>query len=162
MNSILNEISKKIDSDMLNFYLCDPQNQEKAYISKSENKASVVCVKNNDHKNVYFLPIDHNFDLKIEGKVCDCLLYSFSDSFFFFVELKTQNKNWINDACKQLENTIKYFRIFYSFELDLCRKKRAYACNGTHQRFHYGQKELMRHFRNKTGFHLIIGGEIIL
>ncbi|NJO14694.1 MAG: hypothetical protein HC877_02815 [Thioploca sp.] len=87
---------------------------------------------------------------------CDGML-TYTDN-IIFVELKNQRKNWISDAVEQLKITIECFTKHH--DLNLFKRKRAFACNKKHPNFCTGHKETMKRFFDTYKIRLNIQAKI--
>lgn len=145
------------------FGICDDQNNTKAYTDITNVDKWVAIVKNGSLKRTTFTAIDNCLEFYIDDTTnkessCDGML-SFNDS-LFLVELKNQRANWISEAIKQLENTIRL--LYENDNIDRFRYKKAYACNKKHPYFQVIDSEKKKRFFDKTGFRIDVQTEIII
>lgn len=78
---------------------------ENSIITVKENGKKIE-IENNQKKRIYKVHIDCK-DAPIVGKRCDYLFFHVEEC-LYFVELKGCN---VDDAFKQLENTLRHFRV---------------------------------------------------
>jgi hypothetical protein len=143
------------------FGICDDPSPSKnpAYLDTKNINKWIAIVENNQGIEILFTAIDNCIEiLRPDGKMdsrCDGMLTY--DKKIIFVELKERNyKNsvWIDEADKQLRQTISVFVNHYDIA-DFYSKK-AYIANRKKPQFQYSHKEKMQKFKNDTGFILII------
>lgn len=143
------------------FGLCDDNNGTNAYTDLDHPENWSATVRNNRRKIVTFTAIDkcilHDSDFIGRGR-CDGLLTT--DEHIYFVELKSQARNWISDAIDQLESTI----LFYIADNDISgfKHKKAFACNKKYRRFQEIDNELNIRFFRKYGIRIDVQAEIIV
>lgn len=135
---------------------------ELAYVISDPNeKHWDAKVSNPEGKVVQFIPIDHNMII-IEGgnerSMCDGMLYTFTQDYVSFIEIKDRGSSWMEEAIAQLASTVELFIVNHG---DLARGNRyAFACNPRHPRFAFSKKQRMQQFYNKYGFRLLVQQEI--
>ncbi|MBI4648485.1 MAG: hypothetical protein HY738_18365 [Bacteroidia bacterium] len=143
------------------FGLCNDKNGQKAYTNTNNSARWIATVKNDGGKQLIFTAIDKCIikDYEHQGRGrCDGMLTS--DEHIYFVELKNQDKSWRTDAIEQLESTIKFF--ISSYNINVYRHKKAFACNKQHKHFQEIDNELNLHFFRKYGVRIDVQAEIII
>lgn len=148
------------------FGLCDDELQPKnpAYINEMSPSTWIGIVDNPNLELVGFYGIDHCLILKsCEGegtqKECDGLLHYNNE--LIFVELKDrQYRGWAKTACRQLADTISYFKRTSS--LEKFNKVRAYVCNKQRPVFNANYNCHIQEFKDETGIQLNIQQRICL
>lgn len=130
--------------------------------STTNNESSwVAVVKNEQGKNVQFVPVDHNIQVFEDGNersMCDGMLYDMDKSWLAFVEMKEQIGEWMRGARLQLESTIEVFK--KSHDAEEFRYRFAYAANRRHPHFQFSQKQVMQEFYNQYKFRLLFQNNI--
>lgn len=145
------------------FGICDDKNGKKAYTDIGNKSNWIATVENDNLTPVTFIAIDNcTIILKEDGfnreSSCDGMLI-FKDS-IYFIELKSERADWISDAIKQLESTIKFF--IENHDTNLYKHKKAFVCNKRHPHFHtIDNEKKLRFFRN-YGFRIDIQGTIVI
>lgn len=145
------------------FGIIDGENSDKAYVDYNNRDKWIAVVKNKSGYPVNFTAIDNCIEiLRPDGNNdnrCDAMLSNHQN--LIFIELKDQNKDWIDHAVNdQLATTIRHFKDNY--DITKYRKTKAYACNKAHPQFHYSHIELMERFKNDFDVRLCIGSEIVI
>ncbi|MBK7868587.1 MAG: hypothetical protein IPJ75_17220 [Ignavibacteriales bacterium] len=143
------------------FGICDDQVGTKAYTDSGDDSKWIAFVRNEDEKEITFTAIDNCLEFfknrsQEKESTCDGML-TFDDG-IYFVELKTQDSNWLQKALGQLENTI----ILLQNHHRNYRFKKAFACNKRHPSFHVFDNELNKRFFKQYGFRIDINNEIII
>lgn len=141
------------------FGLCD--DGKIAYSDSSNNINWIATVANTKNKDILFTPVDHNIIVKVDGdklSQCDGMMTSKKGDMIIFVELKTGQKIWMQEAIEQLKSTISLFN--KNHPTNIYSLKNAYAVNRRHPSFQYSKKNDMLEFKNKTGFRLLIQADI--
>lgn len=137
------------------FYLFDEGDGDCARLSADERyRSTSVNVNNPSAKDIMFLPIDHNLNIKKDGtkeldSTCDYLLNVNGNELIIFGEIKTGRKGWASDGMRQVSHTIKIFRTYH----DLCKwaQCRAYVSNWRKWRSRSSTRSIEEIFRAETG-----------
>lgn len=143
----------------IEFGLCD--DGKIAYSDTSNNINWIATVANKENKDILFTPVDHNIIVKVNGNelsLCDGMMTTKKGDMIIFVELKTGQKTWIQEAIEQLKSTIILFK--KNHPINIYSIKNAYAVNKRHPSFPFSKKNDMLEFKNKTGFRLLIQANI--
>lgn len=147
--------------DIKLFGLCDDQNGSKAYTNLNDPTKWIAIVKNNKKLDIVFTAIDKciikDNELKGRGR-CDGMLTSLEH--IYFIELKNQQSNWIEDAISQLESSIEFF--ISNHDIQKYKHKKAFACNKNHRRFQEIDNERNLKFFRKYGVRIDLQAEIIV
>lgn len=143
------------------FGICEDQSGTKAYTDATDNNKWIAKVINDNEIIISFTAIDnciiiYKTGTKEKESSCDGML-TFTNN-FYLVELKIQNKDWIEKAKSQLENTIRL--ISENHNISNFKHKKAYACNRKNPRFHTIEASEKKSFFEKTGFRLDTQAEI--
>lgn len=145
------------------FGLCDPGEGKKAYPDLTDERTWIATVDNKSGIALNFIAVDNCIEIRRpDGNMdnrCDAILTN--DRHIVFVELKDQDKDWINHAVNdQLQTTIDHFKANHT--IDAYPKRDAYACNKRHPYFNYSRMELMTDFKNKNDVRLHIDAHIVI
>ncbi|TWV15132.1 hypothetical protein FQ707_02115 [Bacteroidaceae bacterium HV4-6-C5C] len=147
------------------FGICDDEdinNKTPAYIDKIDPKKWIAIIKNTTGKSLNFTAIDNCVEIRKENgdmdNRCDGMLTN--EENIVFIELKDQQKNWVQHAVdKQLQTTIDHFKANY--DITKYKHKRAFACNRKHPRFQCSYKEKMSTFYQKNKIRLNLENVIV-
>ena len=139
------------------FGICDDEDvaeKTPAYVSFENKENWGATVINKSRKPLNFTAVDncivvHRENDDMESR-CDAML-SNADH-LVFVELKDERKNWLTHAVEQLQTTIQAFK--QCNDVEVYKRKRAFACNKRHPNFAYSNKELKQKFYQTNGFRL--------
>lgn len=124
-----------------------------------------VALYNDNHKIIWFLPVDHNVEIKKENStddesVCDYIFTVNDIEQIVFGEIKNRKKQWINDGISQLGNTIEIFKS--NHDILQWNSRRAFVSN----RFfpHHRQCTITREeqFRDKYKVRLYVQNSIVV
>lgn len=135
------------------FGICENKisKEQPAYIDYDNNELWDAVVKSDNRADFRFIAVDNNIPYNDkngnEKKRCDAMLYT--EQTVIFIELKAQDKDWLNEAIGQLKSTIEHFKNEENIMNFKFRK--AYACNRKHPNFNYQFKSRMQKFYNETG-----------
>jgi len=140
------------------FGICDNKiEKEKPAFVIYENKdiwnAAIVSEMRDDFN---FIAVDNNIPYNDkdgnEKKRCDAMVWT--PESVVFIELKDQNRDWLDKAIEQLKSTIEHFDNVDG--LNRFKFKKAYACNKARPFFNYQFKDRIQQFYNETGVNLRI------
>lgn len=143
------------------FGLCDDRDGTKAYSNTSHPKKWVATVKNTNKIELTFTATDACVikpDEQPGRGRCDGMLTS--SEHLYFIELKEEDKAWINDAVTQLESTIEFFK--KDNDITKYKHKKAFACNKRRPHFQETDNEFSLRFFRKHGFRIDVQAEIII
>ena len=88
------------------------EKEQPAYIDYNNRELWDAVVESNNRTDFRFIAVDNNipYNDKIgnEKKRCDAMLYT--EQTVIFIELKNQEKDWLNEAIGQLKSTIEHFK----------------------------------------------------
>lgn len=135
-----------------------------AYTTTAEmEKPWNAVVENKDQHEVLFTPLDHNIVIRPVPSetysLCDGMLRR-GQEWLALVELKVQQRDWIQHNIEQLESTIKLF--CESHDYKAFHHREAYAANRKHPSYHFSHKVQMNEFHSRTKFRLLIQNAIIV
>ncbi|MDR1003398.1 MAG: hypothetical protein LBL97_00095 [Prevotellaceae bacterium] len=143
----------------------DGKEKNPAIIVPIEDERRIASVKNENRRDVFYVPLDKSISLwkDVRGKesLCDVLLiviYPEQKYGFYLVELKDKGRSWLNSGIAQLSSTISIME--RSYFLSCLIKKVAYLANKKHPKSNHSHMQKMEEFRRETGFRLIIGTEV--
>ena len=160
LNFLVNKCQEPSRNDLL-FGLCDDQKGKRAYSNVDTPDKWMATVINDNAVSLVFTPIDkcliHDNEYPGRGR-CDGMLTSVKH--LFFVELKDQNRDWIQDAIEQLESSIQFFIQIHGKPRHI--HKKAFACNRNHRHFQELDNEFNLKFRRKYGFRIDIQASILI
>ena len=143
------------------FGLCDDQNGTKAYTNIDAPEKWVATVKNQKKIEIVFTAIDacviKGYEYEGRGR-CDGMLAS--DNHLYFIELKNEDKGWMQHAIDQLESTIQFF--IENNDIVKYKHKKAIACNKRRRHFQEIDNELNLRFFRKYKFRIDVQAEIII
>lgn len=145
------------------FGICDPGKGGKAFVDYNNEDSWVAIVENKSGEPINFTAIDNCVEIyREDGNMdnrCDAMITGAGH--IIFIELKNQEKDWIQHAVdEQLQTTITHFRA--NHPIDHYRKRSAYACNKRHPQFQYSHMEMMNEFRRRNGVRLNIVNTIVI
>lgn len=135
------------------FGICENKTAKElpAYIDYDNKELWDAVVKSHGVVDFNFIAVDNNipyYDEKgNEKKRCDAMLYT--KQTVAFIELKNQDRNWLNEAIGQLKSTIEHFK--NEEDITKFKYRKAYVCNKTHPNFNYQFKDCMQKFFRETG-----------
>jgi len=159
--NFLDNTCKEPERFNLSFGLCDKEDGTKAYSDAKNRSTWIATVKNDNAVGLTFTPIDKclikDNEHKGRGR-CDGILTS--NKHLYFIELKNQSKNWIADAIKQLDSTIKFFKAAH--DINQFKHKKAFACNKRHSHFQEVDNEMNLSFFKEHNVRIDIQAEIIV
>lgn len=120
----------------------------------AKDQSTSVNVHNPSAKDVMFLPVDHNLDIRKEGSndmdsTCDYLLTAGGKELIVFGEIKTGRKGWAGDGMKQIKHTIDIFRA--NHDLSEWSQCRSYVSNYRHWRSRSSTRCVEETFKAETG-----------
>ncbi|MCW3804410.1 hypothetical protein [Plebeiibacterium marinum] len=147
--------------DLELFGICDDKNAERAYTDTGKPENWIAKVENKKKYTLTFTAIDKCVikDKEEEGRGrCDGMITS--DDHIFFIELKDEKKDWIQDAISQLESTITFFKDHH--DIEIFKYKKAYACNKRKKIFKVIDNEENLRFFRKHKVRLDVQAEIIV
>ena len=147
----------------IHFGLCDPGEGQKAYPTPADEDTWIATIDNKSGAALNFIAVDNCIEIRRpDGNMdnrCDAILTN--DRHIVFIELKDQDKDWINHAVDdQLQTTIDHFKANHT--LDSYAKRDAYACNRRHPYFKHSLMERMTEFKNKNDVRLHIDAHIVI
>jgi len=145
------------------FGLCDPENGTKAYVDFTNSNDWIAKVKNSNHHSFTFTAIDKCVitDSELQGiQRCDAMLHS--SEHLYLIELKDQNKDWVQGAINQLESTVELLIANHEDRLKSFRIKKAFACNKQKRIFQSIDNEKQKRFYHKYKFRLDIQANIVI
>ncbi len=137
------------------FFLFDKEDGDFVKLSiKEDYKLTSVNVHNPNAKNIMFLPVDHNLDIRKEDSndldsTCDYLLTVNGFEQIIFGEIKTGKKGWASDGMRQVKHTIDIFRA--NHDLNQWGKCRAYVSNWRKWNARTSTRCVEESFRSDTG-----------
>jgi hypothetical protein len=141
----------QLNTNSLQFGICDDDNELPAYINHADANIWIATVINDNSKDIVFTSIDKciNFPL-IEGNMqsrCDVMMTC--DNCLYLVELKNKKSDWQSSGIEQLEATI--INLINSIQpvYNNYRIRKAYVANRRHPSFHVIENEMMEKFRDK-------------
>lgn len=145
------------------FGICDDEDvsvKTPAYVDVSSKDKWIARVTNTSGQPLNFIAVDNAIEIKrADGEMacrCDAMLRN--ARYIVFIELKSQGKQWIRHAKRQLSETIDVFK--GSYDIRRYPYRLAYACNKKHPYFAVSRKEEMQHFFQRNGVRLIIDSHI--
>lgn len=126
------------------------EKEQPAYIDYNNRELWDAVVESNNKTDFNFIAVDNNipYNDKIgnEKKRCDAMLYT--GQTVIFIELKNQEKDWLNEAIGQLKSTIEHFK--NEENIMNFKYRKAYACNKTHPNFNCQFESRMQKFYRET------------
>lgn len=115
------------------FFIYDKEDGSCAKLSTDEaDQSTSVNVHNPSIKDILFLPVDHNLNIRKENSddwdsTCDYLLTVNEKEHLIFGEIKTGRKGWASEGMKQVKHTVEVFRA--NHDIALWNHCRAYVSN---------------------------------
>lgn len=143
------------------FYLYDDANGSPIYMKENKLRADCTPVSNEDGKTIILRPVDHGIYSESDELRCDAFLHDVERQVLCFVEMKSLQKNWIEQARDQLRATVEAFNLAHPSVSATASRRRAYAANSVHPQFKFSQRELMARFHRETGFNLRIENKVV-
>ncbi len=161
------DVNCQTQSERKIFGLCDEPSPsiKPAYIDEEDGSKWIAVVENEDKISTTFTAIDNCIEIRgADGRMekrCDGMLKF--NSTVIFVELKqrgAQGNAWVEDAERQLKNSIFHFE--KSDQAENFNQKKAYISNSEHPKFKASQKGRMEKFYLETSYILRIEARIKL
>ncbi len=143
------------------FGICDDKSGGRAFTDVDQPDKWIATVENRKRIPLTFTAIDKCVikDNEAPGRGrCDGMLTS--GEHLYFVELKDEQKHWIDDAIEQLESTIRFFAEHH--EANKFRHKKAFACNRKHRHFQEIDNDINIRFFRAYGFRIDVQAHIII
>lgn len=115
------------------FFIYDKEDGSCAKLSTNEaDQSTSVNVHNPSVKDILFLPVDHNLNIRKEGlddldSTCDYLLTVNEKEHLIFGAIKTGRKGWASEGMKQVKHTVEVFRAYH--DIAHWNNCRAYVSN---------------------------------
>jgi hypothetical protein len=141
------------------FGVCDDRPDQVAYIdthAANADKRWIARVENTGQIPVTFTAIDkcviQNADEPGRGR-CDAMLTTAKSLFLLELKDRKVKSDWRQDACEQLESTIRFLMEHHPNQLQQFTRKKAQACNRKRSGFVVIEQELKRRFK-EYGFQI--------
>ncbi len=134
------------------FGICEDKTAKElpAYIDYDNEDLWDAVVETHGLVDLNFIAVDNNIPYNDEKgnerKRCDAILYT--EQTVVFIELKNQDRNWLNEAIGQLKSTIEHFK--NEEDITKFKYRKSYACNKSHPHFNYQFKDRIQKFSKET------------